>query len=121
MGLPLVNWSVRTLALQLVEDGSVTQIHYSSVCLILQDAECQPHRTLYWKRGHDPEFESKALHVLWYYENIARLAEKGEQFFCIDEKPGIQRLGAFIRTNRLAQAVPCGVSSNMSATAPDCC
>jgi transposase len=93
MGLPLATWSVRTLALQLVEDGSVTQIHYSSVCLILQEAECQPHRTLYWKRGHDPEFEPKALHVLWYYENAARLAAKGEQVFCVDEKPGIQLLG----------------------------
>lgn len=93
MGLPLANWSVRTLALQLVEDGSVTQIHYSSVCLILQDAECQPHRTLYWKKGYDPEFVPKAVHVLWYYENAERLADRGEPVFCVDEKPGIQLLG----------------------------
>lgn len=93
MGLPLATWSVRTLARKLVQDEVVTQIHYSSVCLILQDAECQPHRTLYWKQGHDPEFVPKALHVLWYYENVVRLADKGEHVFCVDEKPGIQLLG----------------------------
>jgi DDE superfamily endonuclease len=93
LGLPLSTWSVRTLARKLVQDEVVTRIHYSSVCLILQEAECQPHRTLYWKQGHDPEFSSKAVHVLWYYENVARLAEKGEPVFCVDEKPGIQLLG----------------------------
>jgi hypothetical protein len=92
-GLPLSMWSVRTLALQLVHDEVVTAIHYSSVCLILQAAECQPHRTLYWKQGHDPEFLPKAVHVLWYYENVKRLADKNEPVFCLDEKPGIQLLG----------------------------
>jgi hypothetical protein len=93
LGLPLANWSVRTLALQLVQDEILTQIHYSSVCVILQDAECQPHRTLYWKSGRDPEFDAKAVHVLWYYENAQRLDTKDEPVFCFDEKPGIQLLG----------------------------
>lgn len=81
------------MALQLIEDEIVTQIHYSSVCLILQEAECQPHRTLYWKRGYDPEFVSKAVHVLWYYEHAQRLDQENEPVFCFDEKPGIQLLG----------------------------
>jgi hypothetical protein len=93
LGLPLVRWSVRSLATQLIEDEVVTDIHYSSVCLILQGADLKPHRTLYWKRSHDPEFESKAKHVLWYYENADRLIRDGELVFCLDEKPGIQLLG----------------------------
>lgn len=86
-------WSVRTLAAQVIAGEIVTDIHYSSVCLILQDADLQPHRTLYWKQGSDPDFVAKAKHVLWYYENAPRLAAAGEPVFCVDEKPGIQLLG----------------------------
>ena len=93
LGLPLVRWSVRTLTLQIIHDGIATEIHYSSVCLILQTADLKPHRTVYWKMGHDPEFVPKAIHVLWYYENATRLAARGEPVFCLDEKPGIQLLG----------------------------
>jgi hypothetical protein len=93
LDLPLSTWSIRTLATQVVADEIVTEIHYSSICLILQDADLQPHRTLYWKRSYDPDFDAKAKHVLWYYENAARLAAAGEPVFCVDEKPGIQLLG----------------------------
>lgn len=92
-GLLLVRWSVRTLALQLVANGTVVQIHYSTVCRILQQAEIKPHRTLYWKRSNDVAFKEKAKHVLWYYERIESLQLKGERVFCLDEKPGIQLLG----------------------------
>lgn len=61
--------------------------------LILRMADLQPHRTLYWKRSSDPNFDAKALHVLWYYENAERLYERNEPVFCVDEKPGIQLLG----------------------------
>lgn len=90
--MPLSAWSVRTLATQLVRDEIVTTIHYSSVCLVLQDADLQPHRTLYWKLGYDPDFDRKAQQVLWYYANAPRLAAAREPVFCIDEKPGIQLL-----------------------------
>lgn len=88
-----MRWSVRTLTAQLLADGIFSEIHYSSVCLILQDVDLQPHRTLYWKRGYDPEFDAKALHILWYYERVAALEAQGEPVFAFDEKPGIQLLG----------------------------
>lgn len=93
LGLPLSRWTVRSLASRLVEDGTITQIHYSSVSLILQNADLHPHRILYWKRSHDPDFVPKATHVLWYYEHVESLFERGELVFCLDEKPGIQLLG----------------------------
>ena len=92
-GLPLVRWSVRDLTEQLVEQDVFTEIHYSTVHLILQDAELQPHRTLYWKRSHDPAFRQKAIHVLWYYSMAQSLRESGELVFCVDEKTQIQMLG----------------------------
>jgi transposase len=77
----------------LVEGDIVTQIHYSTVCLILQEADLQPHRQLYWKRSFDPNFEAKAKRILWYYERADQLRRRGELVFCLDEKPGIQLLG----------------------------
>lgn len=84
---------MRALTARLIKDGVFTEIHYSTVCLLLQAADLKPHRILYWKRGHDPEFKKKALHVLWYYERAEALATRREPVFCVDEKPGIQLLG----------------------------
>jgi hypothetical protein len=91
-GSPQVRWDVRSLTSELIRDGVFTSIHYSSVFRILQDADLQPHRTLYWKRGFDVDFEQKAIHVLWYYEQARALFDREELLFCFDEKPGIQLL-----------------------------
>src|SRR4030042_1643347 len=93
LDLPQSQWSLRTLTAYLVEQDIFTSVHYSSVCLILQNVDLQPHRVLYWKRGHDPEFERKALHVLRVYERIQELEARREPVFALDEKTGIQLLG----------------------------
>jgi transposase len=92
-GLELVRWSVREVAAQLVADGVVDAIHYSTVCVVLQEAELQPHRTRYWQWSQDPDFEEKAASVLWYYERAESLARDGVLVVCIDEKTGIQAIG----------------------------
>lgn len=92
-GRELVRWSVRDLAVELVEQHAVETIHYSTVCLILQQAELQPHRTRYWQWSQDPEFERKAATILWYYERADSLAREGILVACIDEKTGIQAIG----------------------------
>ena len=84
---------MRDLAVQLVEDDVFTSIHYSTVHLILADADLKPHRILYWKRSHDPDFDEKAVHVLWYYQMAESLRRRDELVFCLDEKSQIQLLG----------------------------
>jgi hypothetical protein len=64
-----------------------------TVHLILEDADLRPHRTLCWKGSHDPEFEKKAVHCLWYYEMAESLRRRKELVFCADEKTQIQMLG----------------------------
>lgn len=91
--MELVQWSVREVAAQLVADGVVDTIHYSTVCLVLQAAELRPHRTRYWQWSQDPEFERKAASVLWYYERAESLAREGILVVCIDEKTGVQAIG----------------------------
>jgi transposase len=85
------------LTAELVREGVFTSVHYTSVFHLLKEADLQPHRTLYWKRGCDPDFESKAIRVLWYYEQARALWERDELLFCFDEKPGIQMLRPLTR------------------------
>lgn len=91
-GLWQQRWTYRTLQAQIVREGIVTSIHYSTLYLILQAVDLQPHRTLYWKHPAAPDFEEKAASVLWYYERAESLLEKGEPVFCLDEKTQIQAL-----------------------------
>lgn len=91
-GLALLRWSVRELTRVIQTEGIVETIHYSTVSLILQASELQPHRTHYWKTQIAPDFVEKATTVLWYYAHAASLARQGRLVFCLDEKPAIQAL-----------------------------
>jgi len=91
-GLVLTRWSVRELTRVSIAEGIVETIHYSTVSLILQASELQPHRSHYWKTQIAPDFVAKATTVLWYYAHAAALARAGILVFCLDEKPAIQAL-----------------------------
>lgn len=93
LGLPRVRWTCRSLTAQLLDDGVFTSIHYTTIHLLLEQADLHPHRLLYWKRSHDPDFVAKAVHVLWYYQMARTLRQGGEWVFCLDEKTQIQLLG----------------------------
>ena len=88
----LTHWSARDLALQIVRDGILTRIHYSTVWKILEESELQPHRYHYWKTQIAEDFVEKAATVLWYYEGAERLAQDNVFVICLDEKPSIQAL-----------------------------
>jgi hypothetical protein len=91
-GLALTHWSVRELTRVVLSEGIIETIHYSTVCLILQASELQPHRYHYWKTQIAEDFIPKAATVLWYYEQAPRLAREGILVMCLDEKPTIQAL-----------------------------
>jgi transposase len=91
-GLSLQRWTLRDLQYQILSEGIVTQVHYTTVHVILSNVDLQPHRTLYWKHPVAEDFEEKAASVLWYYERVESLEEKGELLFCLDEKTQIQAL-----------------------------
>jgi len=89
----MTHWSTRALARVAVERGLRPQIAHSTVSLILRYAELQPHRSRYWQTPTLNEaFRRRAAGVLWCYENVHQLAEKGELVLCLDEKPNIQAL-----------------------------
>jgi hypothetical protein len=116
LGVPLVRWGVRDLAVKLVEDDVFTSIHYSTVRLILEDADLKPHRTLCWKRSHAPDFDEKAVHVLWCYRTAESLRRRKELVFCLDEKSQIHPSAGPSPTSRCFRAAPSGASTSTSGS-----
>jgi|SoiMetStandDraft_5_1073268.scaffolds.fasta_scaffold26585_1 hypothetical protein len=96
-GLHLTHWDCRSLQQCAIEQGAVETIHYTTVAQMLAEASLQPHRSRYWKTATiDETFLPLAAKVLWCYERVAWLHERGEIVLCLDEKPNIQALSRAI-------------------------
>src|SRR5438128_9003438 len=92
-GRHLTRWDCRSLQQVVIEQAIVETIHYTTVARLLQAASLQPHRSRYWKTATiDQEFTSRAAQILWCYERVRWLHERGEVIICVDEKPNIQAL-----------------------------
>ncbi len=99
MGWELVHWSARSLALATVQQQIAVAIHPTTISTILREADVQPHRSRYWKTTvWDDEAIERALKILWVYERIAWLWQRGEVVLALDEKPGLQVLERSART-----------------------
>jgi len=93
VGWDVTHWSHRTLAQAAAEEEYVKVTHHTTVGTILREADLQPHRFRYWKTTvWDDEAIERALKILWYYERIDCLWQRGEVILCADEKPNIQVL-----------------------------
>ncbi len=93
IGWDVTHWSQRSLAQAAAEEEYVARIHHSTVGAILQGADLQPHRFRYWKTVvWDDEAVERALKILWYYERVESLWQRGEVIIGVDEKPNIQVL-----------------------------
>ena len=93
IGMEITHWSTRTLAQIAAQRGIVPKIAYSTVSLILRNADLQPHRSRYWKTPIlNAEFRERASKILWCYEQVCRLIKESEILICIDEKPNLQAL-----------------------------
>lgn len=93
LGWDVTHWSQRSLAQAAVEAAYVERIHHTTVGTILQEADLQPHRFRYWKTTvWDEQAVERASKILWYYERIESLWQRGEVIIGVDEKPNIQVL-----------------------------
>jgi len=93
VGWELTHWSTRSLAQAAIEREIVPAIHATSVGLILRAAKLQPHRSRFWKSTDwTDEAIDRALKILWVYERIDWLWQRGEVVLALDEKPSIQVL-----------------------------
>jgi hypothetical protein len=93
VGWKITHWSQRSLAQAASELAYVNRIHPTTVGDILRAVDLQPHRFRFWKTTvWDDEAVERALKILWYYERIESLWQRGEVIICADEKPNIQVL-----------------------------
>ena len=93
VGWQVTHWSQRSLAQAAGELESIDSIHQTTVRDILREADLQPQRFRYWKTTvWDDEAVERALKILWYYERIDSLWQRGEVLICADEQPNLQVL-----------------------------
>lgn len=99
VGWELTHWSTRSLSLAAVQREIVTAIHPTTISTVLRQAEVQPHRFRYWKTTiWDDEAVERALKILWVYERIEWLWQRGEVVLALDEKPSLQVLERSVPT-----------------------
>jgi len=93
VGWHVTHWAHRSLAQAAREQGYVDQIDQTTVGDILREADWHPQRFRYWKTTiWEDEAVEQALKILWYYERIESLWQKGEVVLGLDEKPNLQVL-----------------------------
>ncbi|MCL5994836.1 MAG: IS630 family transposase [Chloroflexi bacterium] len=96
VGWQVTHWSQQSLAAAVGELEYleyVDSIHQTTVGDILHEADLQLHRFRYWKTTvWDDEAVARALKILWYYERIDWLWQRGEILLCADEQPNLQVL-----------------------------
>ena len=93
IGRHATHWSFRSLAEATIEQGYVDAIDYTTVREILYAAKLRLPRFRFWKTTvWDDEAVARALKILWYYERIESLWQRGEVVLAVDEKPNLQVL-----------------------------
>jgi hypothetical protein len=93
VGWHATHWSFRSLAEATIEQGYADAIDYTTICEILYAAKLGLPRFRFWKTTvWDEEAVGRALKILWYYERIESLWQRGEVLLAADEKPNLQVL-----------------------------
>jgi hypothetical protein len=90
--VPTSHWSLDDLAFHILKDKHYEDMSRSTIQRVLADADLQPHRSRYWLKSHDADFEAKALDVCGLYLGALALHARGELVVSVDEKTGIQAL-----------------------------
>jgi len=104
LGVPTTNWSLDDLAFQILQDAHYKDMSRSTIQRILVEADLQPHRSRYWLKSHDPDFEAKALDVCELYLKALSLYQQDELVVSVDEKTSIQALERLHKTLFMRQS-----------------
>ena len=93
VGRHATHWSFRSLAEATVEQEYADAIDYTTVREILYAAKLRLPlfrflKTTVW----DDDAIARALKILWYYERVESLWQRGEVLLAADEKPNLQVL-----------------------------
>jgi hypothetical protein len=59
---------------------------------MLEEADLQPHRSVYWLNSHDPDFEAKARDICQLSSHALHVDRQGRLVICADAKTGMPML-----------------------------
>lgn len=108
-GYPVSHWTPTELRNEAIKRNIVTDISERTVGRILNDSDLQPHRVRYWEypaSTDDPQFQRETKTICETYEQAPKLAEQGGHTCSVDEKTGIQALGAPYPTQPMKPGQP---------------
>jgi DDE superfamily endonuclease len=89
---PATRWSLDDIATARLHHGAHSGMSRSSIWRMLDEADINPHRSVYWLNSHDPAFAGKAHVICQLYVNTLRFSQEGRLVICVDEKTGMQML-----------------------------
>ena len=103
----LTHWSQRSLAQTAVDRELVEYIAPVTIGQILHEAGLPIHQWRWWKTTiWDEEAVNRAIQILWYYERIDSLWQRGEVVLALDEAPNLQVLERAHPTQRMRPGQP---------------
>lgn len=121
-GRPVARWTQREIRDEVVKRGIVESISLSHLCVLLGEAQLQPHKSRYWlnTKEKDPAvFDEQVRTVCACYAEAPRLmAEFDTHTVCVDEMTSIQALERIAPEKKCVPARKSASSPNISVMEP---
>ena len=89
---PVTRWTLDEIVATLLDALHTEAVSRSSVWRILQDIDLKPHKSAYWLKSHDEDFDAKAHTICQLYAKALASYQQGRLVVCCDEKTGMQVL-----------------------------
>jgi transposase len=88
----VTRWTLDEIVATLLDALHTDAISRSSIWRILQDVDLKPHKSAYWLKSHDEQFDAKAQTICQRYAKALESYQQGRLIICCDEKTGMQVL-----------------------------
>jgi len=88
----VTRWTLDEIVATLLDALHTDPISRSSIWRILQDVDLKPHKSEYWLKSHDADFDAKAHTICQLYAHAIEASQQGRLVMCCDEQTGMQVL-----------------------------
>ena len=89
---PVTRWTLDEIVATLLDALHTDAISRSSIWRLLQDVDLKPHKSAYWLKSHDEQFDAKAHMICQLYATALEAYQQGRLVICCEEKTGRQVL-----------------------------
>jgi transposase len=91
-GRPVTRWTLEEIVATLLDALHTDTISRSRIWRILQDVDLKPHKSEYWLKSHDEDFDAKAQTICPLYAKAIASYKHSRLVLCCDEKTGMHVL-----------------------------